>query len=121
MEQVTVEGHAMKSLLIAASVAAMTIGGAAYAASGSSGSPDNPQAGRNGFDNTMPGSSAASGGSMQNPAGKSGGAYTQGSGPATTSPGAQTAPSYGSSGMTNDAGPGAAERTPRPGKKSGGQ
>ena len=98
----------MKSLLIAASVAAMTIGGAAYAASGSSGSPDNPQAGRNSMDNTVPGSSATTGGSMSNPGGTRG--YTTGSAPSSTSPGQQTAPSYGSSGTTGtyqEGGPGA--------------
>lgn len=94
----------MKSLLIAASVAAMTIGGsAAFAASGSSGSPDNPIAGRNGFDNTMPGSSASSGGSMRDPGGNRAAPYPgdpndprTGPAHATTAP--QTGPSYGSAG-----------------------
>lgn len=99
----------MKSLLIAASVAAMTIGGsAAFAASGSEGSPDNPMAGRNGFDNTMPGSSASSGGSMQNPGGKRGAYNTApyakdpraGAGNTHPNTGPQTGPAYGSSGAT---------------------
>ena len=93
----------MKSLLIAASVAAMTIGGsAAFAASGSSGSPDNPMAGRNGFDNTMPGSSASSGGSMRDPGGNHPNAYNSdpraGANAQHPYTAPQTGPSYGSTG-----------------------
>jgi hypothetical protein len=96
----------MKSLLIAASVAALTIGGsAAYAASGSSGSPDNPQAGRSGFDNTMPGSSASSGGSMRNPGGNRAEPYPGDPndprrGPQFQSTVPQSGPAYGSGGAT---------------------
>jgi hypothetical protein len=93
----------MKSLLIAASVAAMTIGGAALAASGSEGSPDNPMAGRNGMAN-QPGSSATSGGSMRDPGGNKAGTYQHDpkTGAANTHPntGPQTGPAHGSSGSS---------------------
>ncbi|MBV8167366.1 MAG: hypothetical protein JO021_11275 [Alphaproteobacteria bacterium] len=95
----------MKSLLIAASVAVMTVAGsAAFAASGSEGSPDNPMAGQNGFGNTQPGSSASSGGSMRDPGGNRTDSYTHApsTGAANTHPntGPQTGPAYGSGGAT---------------------
>ena len=107
----------MKSLLIAASVAAMTIGGAAYAGSGSSGSSENPQA------NPMPGSSATSGGSMPYPTGNPPGAYQSGPatgpahGPAYSSP--PQGDGYGSSGTPPQGGPGAVPHEPRPYKRGG--
>ena len=97
----------MKKFLIAAALAAMSTAGAAYAASGSSGPSDNPQASPNSGYTGMPGSSATEGGSMRDPGGKNS-SYGSTGAPATTSPGVQTAPqsgsSYGTDNTTGNAG-----------------
>ena len=110
----------MKALMIATSLAALTMGTAAYAASGSAGS-DNPQASPNSGYTGMPGSSATSGGSMANPGGAPNAYAPQG--PASTST-SRVAPqsnsSYGSSGYaptTPPAGTGAIAPEDNPGAK----